>query len=39
MDELRFEPSPDAADPDQRVLSDEQLAQAEAEGKTNALDE
>ena len=34
MDGLRFEPQPAgaAADPDERVLSDEQLRQAEAEG-------
>lgn len=35
MDKLRFEPKPAgaAADPDERMLSDEQLEQAEAEGK------
>jgi hypothetical protein len=34
MDELRFEPGRDTADPDERVLSDEDLEQAEREGKS-----
>lgn len=33
MEKLRFTPSTSAADPDTRMLSDEQLEQAEAEGK------
>lgn len=36
MDELRFEPRRDAADPDVRILSDEQLAEAEAVGREAA---
>lgn len=33
MDELQFSPQPDAADPDHRVLSDEQLTEAQREGE------
>ena len=36
MDGLRFEPRRDAPDPDVRVLSDEELAKAEAEGREAA---
>jgi hypothetical protein len=32
MDELRFEPRRDTPDPDERVLSDQDLADAEAAG-------
>lgn len=33
MEKLRFTPGTSATDPDTRMLSDEQLEQAEAEGK------
>ena len=36
MDGLRFEPRRDAPDPDTRVLSDGQLAEAEAAGRQAA---
>jgi hypothetical protein len=33
MEKLRFQPGTDTADPDQRVLSDQDLEQAVEEGK------